>query len=79
MGKDEIYIGDLVSIKKKLQALLSLPDYGIVIDETNIISNYTDVDGFHEPIDSFIVFFPATDETLTIPKNCLIKINIVEE
>jgi hypothetical protein len=79
MGKDEIYIGDLVSIKKKLQILIALPDWGIVIEETNIISNYTDVDGVLEPIDSFVVFFPATDETLTIPKNCLIKINIVEE
>jgi hypothetical protein len=79
MGKDEIYIGDLVSIKKKLQILIALPDWGIVIEETNIISNYTDADGVLEPIDSFVVFFPATDETLTIPKNCLIKINIVEE
>lgn len=79
MNDDTIYIGDLVSVKKKLLRFISLPEWGIVLEETTIIP--ADIPDHEDigTIESFIVFFPASDETLTIPKNCLIKVHIVEE
>ena len=74
-----IDIGDLVSIKKKLQKLIALPDWGIVIQATTIIAADIPEDEEFDPIDAFLVFFPATDETLTIPANCLKKILMVTE
>ena len=74
-----IYIGDLVAIKEKLQRFIALPDWGIVLEETLIIPAEVSEEESLDPIDSFIVFFPTTDETLTIPKKCLKKITIVKE
>ena len=74
----EIYIGDLVKVKDELEKVVNFPDWGIVIDEATILP--TDVPNEQlEPIDSWIVFFPATDDTFTIPKNCLKKILIIQE
>jgi hypothetical protein len=79
MNDDIIYIGDLVAVKKKLQKFIALPDWGIVVQETTIIpADIPDGDDMG-PIDSFLVFFPSTDETLTIPKNCLRKVYVIEE
>ena len=79
MSKETIYIGDLVVIKEKLQKLISLPDWGIVINETQIIASDIPEDDDIGPIDSYIVFFPATDDIFTIPKTCLRKIIVIEE
>jgi len=79
MCDELIYIGDLVSVKEKLQRFIALPDWGIVIEETVIVPADIPEDESLDPIESFIVFFPTTDETLTIPKKCLKKISIVEE
>ncbi len=79
MPNTTIYIGDLVSIKKKLQRFIAIPKWGIVIDETVIIPADVPDNESIEPIDSFIVYFPASDETFTIPENCLKKITLVEE
>ena len=73
-----IYIGDLVIIKEELQKVVNLKDWGIVIDEATILPS--DVpDEELEAIDSWVIFFPATDDTFTIPKNCVRKINIIQE
>ena len=74
-----INIGDLVSIKEKLKKFISLPDWGIVIEETIIIAADVPESEEFDPIDAFLVFFPSTDETLTIPANCLKKILMVKE
>lgn len=79
MYDQTIYIGDLVSIKEKLQRFIALPEWGIVLEETLIIPAEVSEGESLDPIDSFIVFFPTTDETLTIPKKCLKKITIVKE
>ena len=79
MTDTTIYIGDLVAVKKELQKFISLPEWGIVIDETTIIPSDLPPEEEMGPIDSWVVFFPNNDDTLTIPKNCLIKISIVEE
>ena len=74
-----IYIGDLVDVKEELQRIVNIPDWGIVIDETIIFPIELPEDETIEPIDSFIVFFPSTDDTFTIPKNCLRKISFLQE
>ena len=79
MSKEKIYIGDLVVIKEKLQKLIALPDWGIVIDETQIVATDVPEEDDFGPIESFVIFFPSTDETLTIPKNCIRKIIVIEE
>ena len=79
MYDQTIYIGDLVSIKEKLQRFIALPDWGIVLEETVIVPAEVADDESLDPIESFIVFFPSSDETLTIPKNCLKKIVVVKE
>ena len=74
----EIYIGDLVCLKKPIQKLIAIPDWGIVLEETTILpSSLPDED--LEAIDSWVIFFPSHDETLTIPKNCVRKIKVIEE
>ena len=77
--KDEtIYIGDLVMVKIELQKVVNLRDWGIVVDEATILPSdvpYEDL----EAIDSWVIFFPATDDTFTIPKNCVSKITIIQE
>ena len=78
MANSSIYIGDLVVVKEELQRVVDLKDWGIVIDEATILPS--DVpDEELEPIDSWVVFFPATDDTFTIPKNCVRKINMIQE
>jgi hypothetical protein len=79
MPDTTIYIGDLVAVKKELQRFISLPEWGIVIDETTIIPSDLPEDEEMDPIDSWVVFFPNNDDTLTIPKNCLKKIVILDE
>ncbi len=74
----EIYIGDLVCIKKQIQKLIGIPDWGIVLEETTILPSSLP-DEELEAIDSWVIFFPAQDETLTIPKNCVRKITVIEE
>lgn len=79
MTEKKIYIGDLVAVKKELQRFIALPEWGIVLEETKIIPTDVPAEDDIDPIDSFIVFFPSDNETLTIPKSCLIKITIIEE
>ena len=79
MSDTTIHIGDLVSVKKELHRFITLPEWGIVIEETVIIASDIPENEEFEPIESFVVFFPSNDDTLTIPKNCLKKITIVEE
>ena len=78
MSKDAIYIGDLVMVKIELQKVVDLKDWGIVVDEATIIPSDIPNEQL-EPIDSWVIFFPATDDTFTIPKNCVSKITIIEE
>tara|TARA_B100000282_G_C31450818_1_gene362313 strand:+ start:140 stop:370 length:231 start_codon:yes stop_codon:yes gene_type:complete len=76
MSKDKVYIGDLIMIKVELQRVVNLKDWGIVIDEATILPS--DVpDEKLEPIDSWVVYFPSTDDTFTIPKNCVTKITLM--
>ena len=76
MSKDKVYIGDLIMIKAELQRVVNLKDWGIVIDEATILPS--DVpDEKLEPIDSWVVYFPSTDDTFTIPKNCVTKITLM--
>ena len=78
MQDSTIYIGDLVMIKTELQRVVDLRDWGIVVNEATILPS--DVpDEELEPIDSWVIFFPAINETYTIPKNCVRKINIIQE
>ena len=79
MKEDTIKVGDLVVVKDKLQKIVALREWGIVISETLIIAADISDDEDFEPIESFIIFFPADDDTLTIPKNCLKKIVVIEE
>ena len=79
MAAENINIGDLVVIKEKLQKLIAIPDWGIVINETQIIATNNPKKDDFGPIESFVIFFPSTDETLTIPKNCIRKIIVIEE
>ena len=63
-------------IKVELQRVVNLKDWGIVIDEATILPS--DVpDEKLEPIDSWVVYFPSTDDTFTIPKNCVTKITLM--
>jgi len=78
MEAEKINIGDLVVVKKELQRFVALPEWGIVLEEAMIIPVEVPDENF-EPIDSFIVFFPSEDSSLTIPKSCLRKITILEE
>jgi len=78
MSKGIIYIGDLVMIKIELQKVVNLKDWGIVVDEATIIPSDIPNEQL-ESIDSWVIFFPATDDTFTIPKNCVSKIVIIEE
>jgi len=78
MPYDTIYIGDLVVVKEELQRVVDLKDWGIVIDEATILPSDVPNEEL-EPIDSWVVFFPATDDTFTIPKNCVRKIIPIEE
>jgi len=71
-----IYIGDLVAVKEELQRVVDLKDWGIVIDEATILPSDVPNEDL-EPIDSWVIFFPATDDTFTIPKNCVRKINVI--
>ena len=76
MSKDKVYIGDLIMIKVELQRVVNLKDWGIVIEEATILPS--DVpDEKLEPIDSWVVYFPSTDDTFTIPKNCVTKITLM--
>ena len=76
MSKDKVYIGDLIMIKVELQRVVNLKDWGIVIDEATLLPS--DVpDEKLEPIDSWVVYFPSTDDTFTIPKNCVTKITLM--
>ena len=76
MSKDKVYIGHLIMIKVELQRVVNLKDWGIVIDEATILPS--DVpDEKLEPIDSWVVYFPSTDDTFTIPKNCVTKITLM--
>jgi hypothetical protein len=78
MSKDKVYIGDLIMIKVELQRVVNLKDWGIVIDEATILPS--DVpDEKLEPIDSWVVYFPSTDDTFTIPKNCVTKITLMQK
>ena len=77
-SKTKICIGDLVCIKKRIQILIGIPDWGIVIDETTIIPSSLPNEEL-ESIESWVIFFPALQETLTIPKNCIVKITLTEE
>jgi hypothetical protein len=78
MRDSTIYIGDLVMVKIELQRVVDLKDWGIVIDEATILPS--DVpDEELEAIDSWVIFFPAINDTLTIPKNCVRKINMIQE
>ena len=79
MEEKKINIGDLVQIKKKLQRIIALPDWGIVLNETVIVPTDVPEEDDLGSIESFIVFFPSSDETLTIPKSCLTKITAIEE
>ena len=79
MSDTTICIGDLVTVKKELQKFIALPEWGIVINETVIIPSDLPPEEQMDPIDSFVVFFPSNDDTLTIPKKCLKKIVILEE
>ena len=76
--KTEISIGDLVCIKQRIQILIGIPDWGIVIDETTILPSSLPHEEL-ESIDSWVIFFPALQESLTIPKNCVTKITIMDE
>lgn len=78
MSKDAIYIGDLVMVKIELQKVVDLKDWGIVVDEATIIPSDIPNEQL-EPIDSWVIFFPATDDTFTIPKNCVSKVTIIQE
>lgn len=78
MHDSAIYIGDLVVVKEELQRVVDLKDWGIVIDEATILPSDVPNEEL-EPIDSWVIFFPATDDTFTIPKNCVRKINVIEE
>jgi hypothetical protein len=61
-----------------LQRVVDLKDWGVVIGEATILPS--DIpDEELEAIDSWVIFFPATDDTLTIPKNCVRKINMIQE
>ena len=76
MSKDKVYIGHLIMIKVELQRVVNLKDWGIVIDEATILPS--DVpDEKLEPIDSWGVYFPSADATITIPKNCVTKITLM--
>ena len=74
----EICIGDLVCLKKPIQKLIGIPDWGIVLYETTILPSSLPEEEI-EKIDSWVIFFPSHDETLTIPKNCVRKITVMEE
>ena len=78
MSKDAIYIGDLVMVKIELQKVVDLKDWGIVQQEATIIPSDIPNEQL-EPIDSWVIFFPATDDTFTIPKNCVSKVTIIQE
>ena len=78
MPKSKIYIGDLVMVKEELHVVVDLKDWGIVIDEATILPSDVPSEEL-EPIDSWIIFFPATDDTFTIPKNCVRKIEVIQE
>ena len=78
MRDDTIYIGDLVMVKIELQKVVDLKDWGIVVDEATIIPSDIPNEQL-EPIDSWVIFFPATDDTFTIPKNCVSKVTIIQE
>ena len=78
MKNDTIYIGDLVMVKEELHVVVDLKDWGIVIDEATILPSDVPNEEL-EPIDSWVIFFPASDDTFTIPKNCVRKIQVIEE
>jgi hypothetical protein len=78
MKDDAIYIGDLVMVKIELQKVVNLKDWGIVVDEATIIPSDIPNEEL-ESIPSWVIFFPATDDTFTIPKNCVSKITIIQE
>jgi len=78
MADSTIYIGDLVVVKEELQRVVDLKDWGIVIDEATILPSDVPNEDL-EPIDSWVIFFPATDDTFTIPKNCVRKIEVIQE
>ena len=78
MANLKIYIGDLVVVKEEIQKVVDIKDWGIVIDEATILPSDVPDDEL-EPIDSWVVFFPSTDDTFTIPKNCVRKITMVHE
>tara|TARA_Y100000593_G_scaffold92588_1_gene184739 strand:- start:2875 stop:3120 length:246 start_codon:yes stop_codon:yes gene_type:complete len=73
-----ICIGDLVVVKEELQRVVDIKDWGIVIDEATILPSDVPDDKL-EAIDSWVVFFPSTDDTFTIPKNCVRKIVVIQE
>ena len=78
MPKSKIYIGDLVMVKEELHVVVDLKDWGIVLDEATILPSDVPDDKL-EPIESWVIFFPATDDTFTIPKNCVRKIEVIQE
>ena len=65
-------------IKEELHVVVDLKDWGIVIGEATILPSDVPNEEL-EPIDSWVIFFPATDDTFTIPKNCVRKIEVIQE
>jgi len=79
MSDADIKVGDLVTVKEELQKLVDIRDWGIAINETTILPTDLPENENIDPIDSLIVFFPSTDDTFTIPRNCLRKICFIVE
>tara|TARA_R100000406_G_C3089378_1_gene119099 strand:- start:50 stop:472 length:423 start_codon:yes stop_codon:yes gene_type:complete len=70
-NKQELKVGDLVELKPKIRAILSVQGIGTIIAETNIKTSDLDSSQTGSIIESFLVYFPEEDYTYTLPRGCL--------
>jgi hypothetical protein len=69
--EQELKTGDLVELKPKIRAILSISGVGTILQETIITTNDFDGKWKDDTIKAFLVYFPEDDYEYTIPKTCL--------
>ena len=69
--KQKLKIGDLVELKPKIRAILTISGIGTIISETIIRTNNFDGKWKNDIINAFLVYFPEDNCEYTIPKTCL--------
>ena len=69
--EQKLKVGDLVELKPKIKAILTINGAGTILKETVIKTNDFDGKWKDDVINAFLVYFPEDSCEYTIPKTCL--------